>query len=229
MSTRREFSRHLLATGAALALPAAAVQAQTAKPAAGPAPGQPVEGQHFVRLSTAAPVTLPSADKKVEVVEFFWYGCPHCNNFEPLLESWVKRLPPDVAFRRVHVGFGPQHQIHQKLFYALEEMGALETTHRKVFAAMHTPATRRQLLNDNEITAFGNESGLDGAKLVATMKSFGVNTKAARARQLTDAYKIDGVPALGVQGRFYTSGSLAGSLDRMVAVAEFLIARSRAG
>ena len=221
MSNRRDFSRQMLAAGAAAALPQALL-AQGAAPA-----GAPVEGQHFVRLSTPAAISLPSPDKKVEVIEFFWYGCPHCHNFEPLLEAWIKRLPPDVSFRRVHVGFGAQHQIHQRMHYALEEMGELPAMHRKVFAAMHAPSNRRQLISDGEISAFGTESGIDGAKLVATMKSFGVNTKAARARQLTDAYKIDGVPALGVQGRFYTSGSLAGSLERMVQVADFLIAKAR--
>jgi thiol:disulfide interchange protein DsbA len=221
MSNRRDFSRQMLTAGAVAVLP----QALLAQGA--PTAGAPVEGQHFVRLSTPVSISLPSPDKKVEVVEFFWYGCPHCNNFEPVLEGWIKRLPPDVSFRRVHVGFGPQHQIHQKLYYALEEMGELPTMHRKVFAAMHAPGTRRQLISDSDISAFGTENGLDGAKLVATMKSFGVNTKAARARQLTDAYKIDGVPALGVQGRFYTSGSLAGSLERMVLVADFLITKAR--
>ena len=212
---RRDFSRQLLGGGMALALPMA-TRAQ----------GAPEEGKHFVRLNSPAPVSLPP-NKKVDVVEFFWYGCPHCNAFEPFLESWVKRLPEDVSFRRVHVGFGAPHQVHQKLFYALEEMGALETTHRKVFTAMHV--ANKRLLSDNDIAAFGNESGLDGAKLVATMKSFGVNTKAARARQLSEAYKIDGVPALGVHGRFYTSGSLAGPPERMIAVAEFLIGRARGG
>jgi thiol:disulfide interchange protein DsbA len=219
MSTRRDFSRQFVAAGAALAAP----QLLLAQAAA----GAPVEGQHYVKLSTPAAVSLPSPDKKVDVVEFFWYGCPHCNTFEPLLESWIKRLPPDVSFRRVHVGFGAQHQIHQKLHYALEELGLLPTMHKKVFAAMHAPTQRRQLISDSDITAFGNESGIDGAKLVATMKSFGVNTKAAKARQLTDAYKIDGVPALGVQGRWFTSGSLAGSLERMVIVADHLITRAR--
>ncbi|MBL8343027.1 MAG: thiol:disulfide interchange protein DsbA/DsbL [Rubrivivax sp.] len=215
MSHRREFSRQALAAAAALAAPQWLL-----------AQGGPVEGQHYVRLNNPAPTSLP-AGKKIEVVEFFWYGCPHCNTFEPLLDSWVKRLAPDVSFRRVHVGFGPQHQIHQKLHYALEELGLLETMHRKVFAAMHAPANRRQLISDADIAAFAKDSGADGDKVVAAMKSFGVNTKASRARQLSEAYKIDGVPALGVQGRYYTSGSLAGSLERMVAVADFLIARSR--
>ena len=227
MSTRRDFSRHLLTTSAALAALTTLAAPRFASAQAAAGTGGPVEGQHFVRLSTPVPLTL-APDKKVEVVEFFWYGCPHCNNFEPQLESWLKRLPPDVMFRRIHVGFGPQHQIHQKLHYALEEMDLLPTMHRKVFAAMHASSNRRQLITDAEIAAFGTESGIDGAKLVLTMKSFSVNTKAARARQLTDAYKIDGVPALGVQGRYFTSGSLAGSLERMVAVADFLIARARA-
>ena len=217
MSSRRDFSRQLLAAGAALA----------ASPALRAQAGAPVEGQHYVKLSSPVPVTLSSPDKKVDVIEFFWYGCPHCNNFEPMLEEWIKRLPPDVSFRRVHVGFGAQHQIHQKLHYALEEMGVLAQMHRKVFAAMHAPSNRRQLISDSEITAFGNENGIDGAKLVATMKSFGVNTKAAKARQLTDAYKIDGVPSMGVQGRWFTSGSLAGSLERMAAVTDYLIGRAR--
>jgi thiol:disulfide interchange protein DsbA len=210
---RRDFSRCLIGAGLALAA-SPSVLAQ----------GAPVEGQHYVKLATPASTTLPP-DKKVELIEFFWYGCPHCNSFEPTLEAWIKRLPPDVAFRRVHVGFGAPHQVHQRLFYALEDMGALETAHRKVFAAIHVQ--NKRLLTDAEISAFGSESGLDGAKLVATMKSFGVNTKAARARQLSEAYKIDGVPALGIHGRFYTSGSLAGNTDRMMQVAEFLIGRAR--
>jgi protein dithiol oxidoreductase (disulfide-forming) len=219
MTNRRDFSRQLIAGGAALAAPPALL-AQAAAPA-----GAPVEGTHFVRLSTPAALSLPTPDKKVDVVEFFWYGCPHCYAFEPMVEAWAKRLPADVSFRQVHVGFGAPHQVHQKLYYALEEMGALPALHRKVFAAIH--AQNKRLLSDTEIAAFGTENGIDGAKLVATMKGFGANTKAARARQLSEAYKIDGVPAIGIQGRYFTSGSLAGSHERMVAVAEYLIGRSR--
>ena len=216
MTNRRDFSRHLLAAGAVFAAPPAVLARGAA----------PVEGTHFVRLNTPASVSLPTPDKKIDLVEFFWYGCPHCNAFEPALESWVKRLPPDVSFRRVHVGFGAPHQAHQKLFYALEELGLLDTLHRKVFAAIHMQ--NKRLLTDADIAAFGTESGIDGAKLVAATKSFGVVTKATRARQLSEAYKIDGVPAIGVQGRYYTSGSLAGSMERMVTVADYLIGKSRA-
>ena len=213
---RREFTNCLAASGLGLA----ALDAAWAQ-------GAPVEGQQYVRLASPAPVTLPSPDKKVDVVEFFWYGCPHCNAFEPLLEAWTRRLPADVSFRRVHVGFGPIHQVHQRMFYALEEIGALPAMHKKVFAAMHLQG--RRLTTESDIVAFMKDNGIDAAKFLESFKSFGVNTKATRAKQLTDAYKIDGVPALGIQGRYYTSASLTGSHERTLQVADFLIQRARQG
>jgi protein dithiol oxidoreductase (disulfide-forming) len=213
---RREFSQHLAGTGLALALGGTA-QAQ----------GGPVEGTHYVKLQQPAPVTLSSPDKKIEVVEFFWYECPHCNAFEPSLEAWVKRLPPDVAFRRVPVGFTARHQIAQKAFYALEEMGQLEALHARVFAAIHVQGQR--LLSEKAYVDFMVANGVDGDKFAAAFRGFSVNTKANRARQLSDAYKIDGVPALGIHGRFYTAASLAGGHERTLAVADFLIQRIRKG
>ena len=207
---RRDFSRQL--AGLSLGLAGAGVAH---------AQGAPREGTHYVRLSTAAPVSLPSPDKKIDVVEFFWYGCPHCYAFEPILEAWVARLPADVGFRRIPVGFAAPHQLHQKLFYALEETGQLAALHGKVFSAYHKQ--NKRLSSVSEIVAFANANGADGAKLGEAMKSFGVNTKANRARQLTDAYKIDGVPAMGINGRFYTSAALSGSHERAVAVADYLI------
>jgi protein dithiol oxidoreductase (disulfide-forming) len=212
---RREFSRYLSGGGLGLVVTGLA-RAQ----------GAPVEGQQYVRLNTPAPVTLSGPDKKVDVIEFFWYGCPHCNVFEPLLEAWTKRLAPDVSFRRVHVGFGQIHQVHQRLFYALEEMGELPALHKKVFAAIH--AQGRRLATESDMAAFVKENGVDPAKFLEAYKSFAVNTKATRARQLTDAYKIDGVPAMGVQGRYYTSGALTGTHERMLQVVDYLIQRSRA-
>ena len=219
---RRDFSKHLVAgTGLGLGLAVSTAlpgwaQAQAAAP---------VEGQHFVRLSTLAPVTLPSPDKKIEVVEFFWYGCSHCYSFEPAIEAWSKRLPPDVAFRQVPVGFALPHQLHQKLFYALEEMGQLAAMNKRIFAAIHQQ--NRRLNSEADITAFVASNGIDAGKFGEAFKSFAVNTKINRAKQLTEAYKIDGVPALGINGRFYTSGALAGSNERALAVADFLIQRSR--
>ena len=170
-------------------------------------------------------MTLGSPDKKVEVVEFFWYECPHCFAFEPTLEPWVAKLPADVAFRRVPVGFTARHVATQKLYYALEEMGLLDKMHRKVFNAIHVQNQR--LNTESDITTFVVASGVDGAKFTSSYKSFSVNSKATRAKQLSEAYKIDGVPALGINGRFYTSGALAGSNEKALAVADFLIQRSR--
>ena len=211
---RRDFSLQLAGAGLGLAVTRLA-QAQ----------GAPKEGTHYVKLSSPAPVTLSGPDKKIEVVEFFWYGCPHCYAFEPVLEPWVKKLPADVSFRQVPVAFMAQYQIHQKIFYALEEMGQLQAMHRKVFNAIHQQ--NKRLSTESEVIAFATASGIDGAKLGEAMKSFSVSTKVNRAKQLAEAYKIDGVPALGINGRFYTSATLAGSHERAVAVADFLIQLSR--
>ncbi len=215
---RREFTHHLATAAASASLglicaPAAYAQA-----------GAPVEGQHYVRLGSPIPVSLP-AGKAVEVVEFFWYGCPHCFAFEPVLDNWVKKLPADVSFRRVPAGFTATYQLHQKLFYAMEEIGQLDALHGKVFNAIHVQ--NKRMNSETEVMAVMKSVGVDEAKLAAAMKSFGVNTKVNRAKQLSDGYKIDAVPALGVQGRFYTSVALSGGPDRAVAVADFLVQRAR--
>jgi protein dithiol oxidoreductase (disulfide-forming) len=216
---RREFTQRLATAGLGgslvLTLPGLAA-----------AQGAPREGTHYVRLPTPAPVS-PPAGKKFEVVEFFSYSCVHCFAFEPILEQWIKRLPPDVGFRHVPVGFMAAHQLHQRLFYALEETGQLAAMHRKVFNAIHRQGQR--LARESDIVAFVKANGGDSAKVEAAMKGFGVATKSNRAKQLTDAYKIDGTPSLGVHGRFYTAASLAGGHERAVAVADFLIQQVRRG
>lgn len=204
---RREFS--LLATSAGLGLSLA----PTAH-----AQGAPVEGTHYVKLSQPVPVT-PTG--KVEVVEFFWYGCPHCFALEPTLEQWVKSLPADVNFRRVPASFTPMYEFHQKLFYSLETLGLLGTLHRKVFNYIHLD--RKPLAKEADVLTFATAQGVDGAKIVETMKSFSVQTKARQAKQLSEGYRIDGVPALGVQGKFYTSVAMAGGPERAFAVTDYLI------
>ena len=181
-----------------------------------------MEGTHYVKLAQPVPV---AASGKVEVVEFFWYGCPHCHALEPALEAWIKRLPADVSFRRAPVAFSPQHEFHQRLYFTLEAAGLVEALHRKVFSAIHTE--RKSLTREADVAAFFTANGQDGAKLVETMKSFAVQTKARQARQLAEAYRIDGVPALGVQGRYYTSAAMAGGPDRAFAVTDYLIGVAR--
>ena len=207
---RRTFSTALLSAGAAWATHAHA-------------DAGPVEGTHYVRLSQPLP---PPTSGKIEVVEFFWYGCPHCNQFEPALDAWQKQLPADLAFRRMPVVFREEpYTTHQRLFYALESMGLVGAMHRKVFYAIHIDRQRLDRLP--EIVAFMAKNGVDAAKFTEAFNSFSTQGKAKQAAQLSAQYKIDGVPALGIHGRYYTSGSLAGSNERMLAVADFLTERIR--
>jgi protein dithiol oxidoreductase (disulfide-forming) len=183
-----------------------------------------VEGTHYVRLNQPAPT--PAGDK-IDVIEFFWYGCPHCNAFEPMLEPWARRLPGDTAFRRVPVAFRDEPFVaHQRIFYALEALGQVAAMHAKVFYAIHRE--RQRLDKPAEIQGFMTRNGIDGAKFLDAYNSFGVQTKARQAQRLSEQYKIDGVPSIGVNGRYWTSGTLAGGSEGMLAAADFLIARARA-
>ena len=206
---RRDFTTLSLAAVGALGLPAIAS-----------AQGGPVEGRHYVKLSQKQPTQDP---KKIEVIEFFWYGCPHCHAFEPMLDAWVKKLPPDVNFRRMPVAFRSQHEVHQRLYFTLEAMGLLETMHRRVFAAMHVD--HLTLDRADAIADFVAKNGADRAKFLEVFDSFSVQSKARQARQLSEGYKIDGVPALGIHGRFYTSPSLVGGEGVPVAQAHTMALR----
>lgn len=210
---RRDFSLTLVAGGAAaLALPRMAA-----------AQGGPQAGRDFVQLQTPVRVNLP-AGKKVEVIEFFWYGCPACFAFEPSIESWSKRLPADVSFRHVPFAFiGPAE--HQKLFYALEELGQREALQRRIFNHIHVQ--RKRLNSESDIIDFVAANGVDKAKFEEAWKSFSVGTRVSRGRTLSNDYKIDGVPSVAVQGRFYTSPQLAGGAERALAVVDALIQRAR--
>ena len=133
-----------------------------------------------------------------------------------------------MLFRsRVPVGFAAVHESHQRLFYALEAMGQLESMHKRIFAAMHNGHQR--LDKEADQVAFLKAQGVDTAKFSDHLKSFTVQTKARQAKQLSEAYKIDGVPALGVHGRFLTSGSMTGDNARALAVVDFLVQRVRKG
>lgn len=184
-----------------------------------------VEGQHFVRLAQPVPGSTPG---RIEVVEFFWYECPHCNAFEPALEAWSKRLPADVQLRRVPVAFRENPFVaQQRLYYALEALNKVEALHKRVFAAIHVE--RQRLDTPEKIAAFMVKQGVDEKTFLDAYNSFGVQTKVRQAKALADGYKVDGVPAMGVAGRFYTSGSLAGTTDRSLAVVDFLVDRIRKG
>jgi thiol:disulfide interchange protein DsbA len=214
---RRDFSLTVTAGGLGLALLPAALRAQ----------GGPVEGRQYLRLAQPAAVNLPDATRRIEILEFFWYGCPACNAFEPLLEAWASRLPGDVLFRHVPVGFAVPHQLHQKMYYALDRMGHLERLHRRIFAAIHQQGQRLQ--TERDIVAWVAANGVNGDEFGGVFRSMAVDVRSRQARQLSDAYKIDGVPTLGVHGRFTTSATMAGGFERALQVADFLIQRARQG
>jgi thiol:disulfide interchange protein DsbA len=192
----------------------------------GKAQDVPIEVQDFVRLDKAVEVALPPG-KQIEVVEFFWYECPHCNAFEPLLDAWVRRLPPDVAFRNVAVGFSPRHEAGQRMFYALQAMGLVETLHAKVYHEIHDRFRRIDF--ESQMTAIVSSLGGDGARFREVLRSPEVAALVRRANQLTDAFDVDGVPTLGIHGRFVTAPSMTGSRERALKVADYLIQRVREG
>ena len=184
---------------------------------------KPEEGTEFLTLGKLAPVDTPAG--KVEVIEFFWYGCPHCNTFEPKLVNWMKKLPTDVSVRRVPVAFRDDFVPQQRLFYTLEAMGKIDELHSKVFTTIH--AERQVIDKEGPILAWAEKNGLDKVKFIELYNSFSVQTKARRATQLQDAYKVQGVPAIGIAGRYYTDGTMAGNMDRALQITEFLVAEAR--
>jgi thiol:disulfide interchange protein DsbA len=213
MLNRREFTTSLALGAAAASLLPAAAQAQ----------GGPVEGTHYVKLATRQPTLDPS---KVEVVEFFWYGCPHCFQFEPALDAWAKRQPSDVLFRRMPVAFREvPYGIHQRLYFSLEALGLVEQLHRKVFNAIHLE--RNMLDTEGKILDFAAKNGVERDKFAQVLNSFSVQGKAKQAAALSVGYKIDGTPAMGINGQYYTSGTLAGGNERSLAVTDYLIAQMR--
>ena len=180
-------------------------------------------GSDYLTLDKPAPTEAPVG--KVEVVEFFWYNCPHCNGFEPMFDAWAKKQAKDVAVRRVPIAFRPDFEPQQRLYYVLESLGKVDELHKKVFMAIHVD---KQALNTVEqISAWADKQGIPKAKFMELYNSFSVTTKARKATQLQDAYALDGVPALGINGRYFTSGTQAKTLERSLQVADALIAQSR--
>lgn len=213
---RRDFSSVVGGTLVAGTLGWQTAQAQGAKPQA---------GADYLVLEKPAPVEAPAG--KIEVVEFFWYNCPHCNSFEPELEAWIKNAPKNVSVRRVPVAFRDDFVPQQRLYFALEAMNLVDKLHGKVFAAIH--AEKQVLQKGDQIADWIAKQGVDKAKFLEAYNSFSVQTKTTKGTQLQNTYRVEGVPALGVAGRFYTDGTLSKSMTRGLQVVEFLLAEVRAG
>jgi thiol:disulfide interchange protein DsbA len=189
-------------------------------------PGLSVHAQEARFRTLKAPAPTDAEAGKIEVVEFFWFGCPHCYSLEPIINAWAKKQPPDVVFRRQHVPF--REVKHQQLYFTLQAMGQdNEKVLAAVFAAIHQQ--RKRMLDPKEMVEVLAPVGVDAKAFNDAFNSFGVRTRQQRANKLADAYELDGVPAIGVNGKYITAPSLAGSNEAALRVVDELIARERKG
>ena len=191
---------------------------------AGPASAQFVEGKEYVRLKAPQ---LVETGKKIEVLEFFSYGCPHCADLEPHLQAWIKRAPADVQMRRVPVAFQPAWENLARVYYTLEAMGEDVRLTPDVFVALHG-GNRTNLANDARFLDWAASKGLDRKKVEDTYKSFGIAGKVGRAKQVAQLYNIQSVPTVIVDGKFLISSSSAGGHERVPAAIDAAIATARA-
>jgi thiol:disulfide interchange protein DsbA len=185
---------------------------------------QPItEGQDYTVLKVPQPVETGA---KIEVVEFFWYRCPHCNHLRPALEAWAKKLPKDVQLRYVPAVFNEQWQPGAKIFYALQDVGALDRLHDKVFDAYH--AQNINLNDEATLFAWIEKQGVNRAKFEAAYKSFSTQTRVMKGAQAARDAGIGGVPALMVGGKYVTSQSQTITEERLFETLDYLIQKIRA-
>ena len=172
----------------------------------------------YTTLQNALPVENPA---KVEIAEFFWYGCIHCYNLEPAIDAWLPKLPADAYFRRIPAVFNERWAHDAAIYYAFDALGVLDKLHRALFDAIH----KDRLKTDNPaaLNEWLVKNGVEVTKFEAAMKSFGVQSKVKRASQLTGASRIDGTPALMVQGRYTISVDQGKSGAGMLANADVLV------
>jgi len=171
----------------------------------------------YITLDPAQP---SDTSGKIEVLEFFSYGCPHCFRLEPLVNQWKTTLPDNVVFKAVPVGFNASMAPQQRLYYSLAALGRLDL-HDKVFDAIHNQ--HKRLYSDDAIIDWVAEQGVDRKQFTDVYESFGINSKVSRANELTDAYKIEGTPSIAVAGKYVTSPSMTGSYEATIQQAQKLV------
>ena len=182
-------------------------------------------GGKFSELKPTQPVSVEG--NKIEVIEFFWYGCPHCYNLEPFIETWLKKLPPDVQFRRVPAVFNPRWEHDAEIYYTFEALGVLDKVHKPFFDAIHRDALRTD--SPEALAQWLQKHGIDPKKFNETMKSFTVKSRTGRAKQMSVAYAIDGTPAMAVQGKYTVSAEQGGSREGMLQTVSYLVDVVRKG
>jgi len=184
----------------------------------------PVAGTDYTVLNSPQPTDVAAG--KIEVTEFFWYGCPHCNEFNPLLDAWVKRQGPDVVFTRVPVAFDDRFVPHSKMFHALDAMGLAGKLTPIVFHEIHE--NHNYLMTEQAQVDFLSKNGVDPQKYKAAYESFGTNSLLQRDAKLLTDYKIDAVPTLAIQGKYETSPAQTNGLPQTLQVLDYLVAQVRA-
>ena len=184
---------------------------------------EPVAGQQYVELKSPVPISKPG---KVEVVELFWYGCPHCYQFESTLNPWVEELPEDVNFVRVPALFGGIWNVHGQAFLTLESMKVEGKVHDAVFNAIHQE--KKKLASAEEFADFVATQGVDRDTFLSTFNSFAVKGQMEKAKKLAMAYQVTGVPVMIVGGKYCFDIGSSGGPREALGVADYLIAKERA-
>ena len=205
--------RNLIISAALVAASLFGVTAQAAEAPAAP----------YVELSNPVPVAAPG---KIEVVELFWYGCPHCYAFEPVINPWVEKLPSDVNFVRIPAMFGGPWDAHGQMFLTLEAMGVEHKVHAAVFEAIQKQ--HKKLLTPEEMAEFLATQGVDKDKFLATFNSFAIKGKVVQAKELAKKYEITGVPTMVVNGKYRFDIGSAGGTEQALKLADKLVDQERA-
>ena len=182
-----------------------------------------VEGTHYALIQPAMRTVNPD---KIEVMEFFWHGCVHCYNMEPMLQAWKKQQPDDVDFRPSPAVWNKPMELHAKAYYAAEALGVVDKIHAAMFTAMNVD--RQRLGSEGEIRELFEDNGVSAEDFNRAFNSFGVGSQARQAASRARAAQITGTPELMVAGKYRVSGRLAGSQADMLKVADYLVAKERA-
>ena len=180
------------------------------------------EGKEYLALTSPQPT---NSGDKIEVVELFWYGCPHCYQLEPVIEQWRANMPDDVEFVRMPAIVGPPWELLAKAYYTAEFLGVLDKMHLALFDYLHKD--KKKITNEAQLQSFFVEQGVSKEDFKNTYTSFAVAMKVSNARLMTQRYGITGVPTIIVNGKYSTSGSLAGSNENIVKVVDYLVKQER--
>jgi thiol:disulfide interchange protein DsbA len=175
---------------------------------------------------TLSPAQPTQHADKVEVIEFFWYGCPHCYNLEPLLQQWLKKLPKNVEFIRQPAVFNEQWGKHAKAYFTAEALGVVDKIHADFFDALQNK--KQSLETEDELAKFFAAHGVDEKQFRETYNSFLIDAKMRQAPVMSSRYGITGVPAVIINGKYKTNGPLAGSHEKMLEVMDNLIKQESA-